>query len=48
MLFIAGQMAASLLVDHQGWFGVPRHPLDLPRALGVLCLAAGVVLIRWR
>jgi transporter family-2 protein len=48
MLFITGQMAASLLLDHHGWLGVPERPLDLPRALGVLCLVAGVVLIRWR
>lgn len=48
MLFITGQMAASLLLDHQGWLGVPERPLDLTRALGVLCLVAGVVLIRWR
>ena len=47
MLFIGGQLAASLLLDHHGWLGVPVHPLDVPRALGVLCLVAGVVLIRW-
>jgi len=48
MLFITGQMAASLLLDHHGWLGVPERPVDLPRLLGVLCLVAGVVLIRWR
>lgn len=48
MLFITGQMAASLLIDHRGWFGVPERPVDLPRVLGVLALALGVVLIRWR
>jgi transporter family-2 protein len=47
MLFITGQMAASLLLDHHGWLGVPLHPIDLPRILGVLCLVAGIVLIRW-
>jgi transporter family-2 protein len=47
MLFIAGQMTAALLLDHHGWLGVPVHPIDLPRVLGVLCLVAGVVLIRW-
>jgi uncharacterized membrane protein YdcZ (DUF606 family) len=26
---------------------VPLHPIDLPRVLGVLCLVAGIVLIRW-
>jgi bacterial/archaeal transporter family-2 protein len=47
MLFIAGQLACSLVLDQNGWLGVPVHPIDLPRALGVLCLVAGVVLIRW-
>jgi bacterial/archaeal transporter family-2 protein len=47
MLFITGQMAASLLLDHYGWLGVPERPLDLMRVLGVLCLMAGVALIRW-
>jgi len=47
MLFIGGQLACSLLLDQYGLLGVPVHPLDLPRLLGVLCLVAGVVLIRW-
>ncbi len=47
MLFIAGQLACSLVLDHFGLLGVPMHPVDLPRLLGVLCLVAGVVLIRW-
>ena len=47
VLFIAGQLAASLLLDQNGWLGVPVHPIDLPRLLGILCLIAGVVLIRW-
>ena len=47
MLFIGGQLAASLLLDHHGWLGVPVHPIAWPRILGVLCLIAGVVLIRW-
>lgn len=47
MLFITGQMAAALILDHNGWLGVPVRPIDLPRILGVLCLVAGIVLIRW-
>jgi transporter family-2 protein len=46
-LFIAGQLAASLAIDHFGALGVPVHPLDVKRALGVACLVAGVALIRW-
>ena len=46
-LFIAGQLAASLVIDQFGVLCVPVHPLDAKRALGVLCLVAGVFLIRW-
>lgn len=48
VLFIAGQLVFSLLVDHFGWLGAPVRQIDLPRLLGVLLLAAGVVLVRWR
>ena len=46
-LFITGQLAASLVLDHFGLLGVPVRPFDLTRTLGVACLVAGVVLIRW-
>lgn len=46
-LFIAGQLTASLALDHFGLLGVPERPLDLTRIAGVICLAAGVALIRW-
>ena len=46
-LFIAGQLTAAIAIDHFGWLGVPRHAIDLPRALGVACLVAGVALVRW-
>jgi bacterial/archaeal transporter family-2 protein len=47
MLFIAGQLAASLVLDHYGVLGVPVQPIGLRRVLGVACLIAGVILIRW-
>ena len=47
-LFIAGQLGASLLLDQRGWLGVPLQPITPTRLLGVACLVAGVVLIRWR
>ena len=47
MLFIAGQLLCSLLLDHYGVLGVPEHPINLARVLGVICLIAGVILIRW-
>ena len=47
-LFIAGQLGASLLLDQRGWLGVPVQAITPARLLGVACLVAGVVLIRWR
>jgi transporter family-2 protein len=46
-LVVAGQLLSSLLCDHFGWFGVPVHTLDAPRAAGALLLLAGVALIRF-
>lgn len=47
-LLVAGQLTASIAIDHWGLFGLPVRPVDWAKALGVLCLVAGVVLIRWR
>ena len=47
VLFIAGQLACSLVIDHYGILGVPLRPIDVSRLLGVGCLVAGVLLIRW-
>lgn len=44
-LFIAGQMAASLLLDAAGWLGVTPDPLGVASWLGALGVAAGTVLI---
>ena len=45
-LILAGQALASLLVDHFGWVGFEENPITPLRILGVLLLAAGVVLVR--
>ena len=45
-LILAGQIVASVLFDHFGLLGYPLHPLNLQRALGLLLLIAGVLLIR--
>ena len=45
-LVVAGQMTNSLLLDHFGLVGYPAHPLTLVRVLGVVLLAAGVIVIR--
>jgi transporter family-2 protein len=45
-LLVAGQMIGSVVFDHFGWLGLAQRPIDLSRAIGVLLLIAGVVLIR--
>ena len=45
-LIVAGQMLASLVLDHYGWLGYQVHPVSALRMLGVALLIAGVVLIR--
>jgi transporter family-2 protein len=44
-LILAGQMSASLVVDHFGLLGFPHHPVNLPRLAGALLLLIGTVLI---
>jgi transporter family-2 protein len=42
---IAGQLSFSLVIDHYGWLGVDRQPINAARAAGVVLLAVGVVLV---
>lgn len=43
---VFGQLAAALVFDTMGWFGLSRLPLSWPRALGALLLLAGVLLMQ--
>ena len=43
---IAGQMIASLALDHFGVLGLAHRPIDGLRLLGLTLLVAGVALIR--
>ena len=43
---LAGQMVASLLLDHFGALGYPLHPVSLGRIVGVLLVCVGVWLIK--
>lgn len=45
-LLLAGQMIASLALDHFGLLGYPIHPASLGRIAGVAMIAGGVVLVR--
>ncbi|EGJ49931.1 DMT family transporter [Desulfocurvibacter africanus] len=44
-LIVAGQMLASVVIDHYGWFGYRVDPVNLRRVLGTLLLVAGVWLV---
>jgi len=44
--FLAGQLFASIIIDHYGLLGFPVRSLTWERGLGVLLLTAGVYLIR--
>ena len=43
---VAGQLLASLVLDHYGLVGYAHHPINLSRLLGALLLMAGVLLIQ--
>jgi transporter family-2 protein len=45
-LLLAGQAAASLVVDHFGWVGFEEHPVTAGRLAGMALLAAGIALVR--
>lgn len=43
---IFGTVAASLLIDHFGWFGFPLKPMTMLRVAGTCCVLAGVFLLQ--
>lgn len=46
-LALAGQVVASLVLDHFGWFGLEERLITLPRLAGAVLLIGGVVLIQF-
>lgn len=46
ILLIAGQLVTAALLDHVGAFGVAKQAITPLRALGLLLVGAGVVLVR--
>jgi transporter family-2 protein len=42
---IAGQLALAMVIDHFGWLGVERSPIDVGKLAGVGLLAAGTYLV---
>ena len=43
---IAAQLLAGIILDHFGFFGFQGTPMDAKRAVGVLLLLAGAMLVR--
>jgi bacterial/archaeal transporter family-2 protein len=43
---VAGQMLASLALDHFGWVGFAVHPVNPWRLAGAALIVGGVVLVR--
>lgn len=42
---VFGQLVMAVIIDRQGWLGVPQHDLTPARILGVVLLLAGVILV---
>lgn len=45
---VAGQMLASLLIDHFGLVGLPARPATLVRAVGLGLILLGIVVMQWQ
>lgn len=46
-LILAGQMSASLYLDHFGYLGYPEHAASPGRIAGVLLIGGGVAMVRF-
>ena len=44
---IAGQLLASLFIDHFGCMGLPLRAITPGRAAGALLMLGGMAIIRW-
>jgi transporter family-2 protein len=45
-LVILGQLVMAVVMDHFGWIGLEKHPVNAGRVLGIVLVLAGVVLVR--
>jgi bacterial/archaeal transporter family-2 protein len=43
---VAGQMVASIVLDHFGWVGFAEHPVNGVRILGAALVIIGVLLVQ--
>jgi transporter family-2 protein len=46
VLALCGQMVIALIIDHFGWFGVPKHQINKQRIFGMILMVAGIFLIQ--
>ena len=46
VLILAGQMAASLVLDHFGWLGYPVREINLSKVFGVILVVAGILIMK--
>jgi transporter family-2 protein len=45
-VFLAGQVIASIVIDHFGLLGVTVQPASIPRLLGALLIIVGVAIVQ--
>jgi transporter family-2 protein len=45
-LMVGGQCVAALVIDHFGLMGMQRDPVTIQRVIGLILVAAGVVVTR--
>ncbi|MDI5789228.1 DMT family transporter [Bacillus licheniformis] len=45
-LALSGQMIIALVIDHFGWFGIPKHRLNVQRILGIVLMITGIMIIQ--
>lgn len=46
VVFIAGQIISSIVVEHFGLLSFPKHEISLQRVVGVILIVVGVVLVK--
>jgi bacterial/archaeal transporter family-2 protein len=45
-LIILGQLITAVIMDHYGMIGLNKHPISLPRVVGITMVLLGVVIVR--
>ena len=46
LIILAGQVIASIIIDHFGLIRVPVHELNIPRLAGAVFIVVGVALVQ--